>query len=599
MPKLKRATWECGLLVALGLLVMRYFWGANPLGVMHDDTCYMLTALGWLGEMSMDEAPGRAIGPSLMVLPYLAIFPEATESARWVPTVLSLISLLLVYAQASRMLGAQLALPLTLGVLLSPAFLTSSCNVMGEPLLNFLIWISLLLTEQLDSHWKRVGLALCLLGAIFSRSEGIALSVAALVTLALPRVKRQPKLLIPIGVLGVAALGWFMADSGLRVHLAAIKLIYSRIGSPWDYTVGWWSIYFQIVGGKYLLATGATGFSQFVGAAITLVAVVGWFRLPNQGSALFLKALIATLMAALFLWPYPGERYFLAVWPILLILSTLALPEKFRPFWCWGLIAVLALLALPRLHSAMNWQQKGLEHKERTFQWLGENTPQEARLLVEFPCRYHLLTRREPLPFNDQAGFADLIQHAAEQDEFYVVVENNALLRDVTGKQYFVGLPRMVPWLELYPGAELVHTNQAPERREADLIFRVQGDPRLKPVMADFTRALEVWEKNPEEAEALLRKAREESPQLLSFVDSNLATLLLQTGRGEEAKDLLGGVLSTYPCDLNSLLNLASYEAQQGDHDRARALLQAGIKLGRQWGERSVTQAMEQLLNQI
>lgn len=579
--------WQRVFLIVFGSALMFHFWGAQPFGTLHDDTCYISTALGWLGEL--DAPPrGRALGASIMMVPYLVVSPDWMGAARVTPTLLSLLFLLLFHSFVARFAGAKLALPLSLAVLVSPGFLLSACNVMGEPILNLAIWCAVISWGRLSSRPAQVLLVGALIAAALSRSEGVVLTAAALLTLALPRVRRHPKTLAWLAGTGLLGLLWAASNEGIRVQLLGIARGISGTGSPFDYFASWADSFLRIIGERFLLSPGP-GF--WGGLLFCCLALVGWARLPNHGASLFLKIFVPLMGAALFLWPYPDTRYFLSLWPILVLLSARALPAKVQVAWAWGLVAVVTVVALPNLQRALPQQELRAAAKAKTFEWLSTQTDPSARLVSEFSCRYLLMTRRKNLKFSDLHGFPQLAQYAADHPHCFVVVENNPLLKNVQGNQYFTGLPRLYPWLEASPLATKVFSNGQ------DVIFQLKATPGLADSLREYWAVREQDLSQPEQLELAivsLEKARQRTPGL-PFLESHLAVLLLSQGRADEGVTLLEGVLRQYPFDLSSIYSLALADLSSGREDRGLKLIEEGIRTGKQFGERELTAKLEAL----
>lgn len=578
-------------LIGLGLILA--FWSFKPFGVLHDDAHYVRNALGWLGVVPPAPYRAHSVGPSVAVLPYLALAGTDLQWIRLVPTAFSVAWVVLFSICAARVVDRRVAWLLALCVFASPGFLLNAPNVMGEPILSFWIWSAVALAGLPASRGRDIAWWVCGVSACFTRSEGVALPFALAVWHILEGRRKQAMLYLGAVGLGLALINAVFIERGPKYHQLELTAYFKALPALETYPTLWLSKTVSVLGSTYLAGNSPDAPRKIVSTAAAVLLLVlslpGWWRLRENTSARLVQVLAPCLLAGVFAWPWVQPRHLLALWPVLLLCAALAMPARGR-IPCLAVLAVtLLVVAIPNLDQGRRSRQELNAGFLQTIDFLRNSTPRDATLLSNLDATYSLLTGRRVEIFNAEASYPELLLALHQKGQVYLVFEQvNATLKDVRGINNSTGGQQLREWLSHSPYLSAVCTNAA------QTVYLFEPQP-------GYEQAYQKWVESHaaglslKERRALLESSLKLCPDL-PFVNTALAQIDAEEGRLEPARSRLEIVVKRYPFDLSSLYTLVQVTHQLGENERAAQFATYGQELSVAQGDRAMSQFFQRYM---
>ncbi len=469
-------------LTGLALLAAALWAARIPIGTFQDDTGYVLGARRILQTgrlLATYEGDGASAayfpGFSLLLIP-LCYAP------RWALQAYSLLytlaTVVLVVLVARRRLPLPAAVLVGASYVLTPIGLVLGTTTMSEVPFAFLFLLCLWWGER-KPRWLWLGM---LVGLTFlTRLPGLALLPA----LALGRTRKE----LALFTLGTWAGGiYVLAFIGLRNSAGQYVLQAANFYEANSILRQQWRFW---TGLPHQLATDFLG-SDFLTPLAVLILLLALTNVRKEP----LSLAVVGYLALCSLWPLTEGRFWLPVWPLILLLAVQRLP---RPAW---ILAGLLLLPLPRELALLHPDRAAWTERRAAYRWLRESTEPGAMVAGAPTCNleyYSQRTARTPGKFQVWSNYLAI---AAAQGADYLMVEDGPqtitappdLTRDAAGSRL---LERVYasPHIQIY--------RIRPEARRLELAVRVFEEARYgetDPVrqQALYRRAVQIGVDFPE-----------------------------------------------------------------------------------------------------
>jgi hypothetical protein len=429
-----------GLAVALSILVGLYVLAllAPAAGLYHDDAIYVVTAkamaegqgyrvISLPGEIAQTKYP--FVFPIMLSVLWKLYpdFPANVTVLKLVPFGASIAWLFLVFALLKRESGrTHLALILAILTALSPWVLFFSSALLTETLFAALTWAALLSWHRYEALRREPWLivAALLSGAAFmTRTVGLSLILAGVLILVWRRELAATTRFVAYCLLAAAPwLMWLV----LKADTAAGDTAYYTAANygAWNLLAGFtWAEKFQIFGWNVVqfLAAIPILLGVLSGTLRVLLLPLGTLMLLGLGLRFRQRVRVTDLFAATYvgivlLWAWPPTRFWLPVYPLLLLYAWEGLRRALRSRnmrWARHLrlsaalatiLLVVASLAAFRTARLIIRTQTVCPEEGCTgswwqyqwaFDWLRSNTPPDAVLTGNLDPTLYLYTGRK------------------------------------------------------------------------------------------------------------------------------------------------------------------------------------------------------------
>lgn len=574
MPRRLWVFWGVALMLLAGALwASRTFY---QFGGFNDDACYVVGARNLLHSgrlLTNYEQDGGAAaylpGYSLLLLPLLAVGLVQYPFLQLYSLLFTLAGATFTMLLARRRLATLPAMLLGLSYVLTPTGLSMGTTVMSDIPFACLFMAALWLGGRPAPRWTMVGLLVSLVVVI--RLPGLALVGAFGLALLLRRAWKELALLA-LGLVpgGMYTLASALLKSGAGQYATQVSDIYSQ-RSVFAQELIYWSHLPGHLGREYL----GGPFSPLVLLLFGLALVgIGKRRAAPETWAFLI------FLGFCSVWPYLEPRYWLPLWPLLLLLSLEAVPLRFQP-WLLGLLLVLPLPAeVGRLQVGAR-QQVVWDQRRTAYAWIRQHTEPDAVLGGVMTCCLEYYTERKVRAPGKSPFFSFFLAGAVSQGADYLVLEPDDTLMSMEGVKYTQTPPHAAAWADSCPLLERVY--ESPQVR----VYRIQPVAwRLEPAVLLFLGA--------QEQESRLARSLQLCPDLTAARFKLALMKLADPGGREEGLALLREEVEQYPVDLQAALVLAGALRDQGQPEQAAEVARRALETARQLGE--PTAPLEQFL---
>jgi len=480
-----------------------------PVGVTNDDGMYVILAKSlatghgyrWLNLPGTPAATHFPPGyPAVLALLWLLVpaFPTNVILFKLANALFMAVAAAATFSLARQRLAMSdaAAAALTLGATLGIPMLTLSTIVMSEALFLALLVPTLLLAERVcDERGKlRDVLVLAVLAgaATFVRTHGIALVAAIMLVLALRR--RWYEALIVAGIALTMLAPW---QIWVSIHSSAVP---AAMRGNYESYGAWLAAGFRVDGMALVGRTVARTTTELASMLATLVApsMPGLVRLAGLGALLaslvvgarelwrrapVTAGFLGFYLLIVVLWPFSPTRFVWGVWPLVLLLPTLAARRAltWRPVAPAtrairvGALACCALLAC----GYATYNVRGYRHQwwssiprsvsasgRELMLWIGNHAPSDAVIATEVESAVYLYTGRMTVPvstFTVQEYFtprtprenAAAIREIVERYRPRAVVVTSIRMRDAV-RELALATPPALAVVDTFPAGGVV-----------------------------------------------------------------------------------------------------------------------------------------------
>jgi hypothetical protein len=320
-------------------------------------------------------------------------------------------------------------------------------------------------------------------------------------------------------------------------------------------------------------------------------AVVRWSAAPR----LYILFLVLFLGAHL-AWPYPEPRYFLAVWPLLLMLACRGLPDLWQILPPTLILASLAL-STPRLLQVVSEHRLVGSLMFRSCQWVSTNVPAGDVIATPVAYRMVLLTGHPSIAQQGANTWGEFMASVVARGASWVHFEYASTSRvDITGDTMLHQPPGLDQWMARSSWVQVgvVGPNLTGNDHPFDAVYRVVVDPgTYVAAWSHFLRSGAATSDTDKEAE--LRAALHLLPDFPDARD-RLAVILLVRSKTPppEALQILQDEVRAYPVDVRAGLMLSMALRAAGRAAEAQSVWDRTRAEADRIGDTAIQQQMSQ-----
>ena len=527
----------------VGVSLFLGWWSARllPVGTLNDDAAYYLMACEYAGLLDGPTVVGQLrgaypFGYSVILAPFCWVFGGSVTLLRVFHLLVCVGICGLVTGIARRFVSPPVALGVGFLYLLHYQSVIISQGFYSETPLNAILFGALLWepVARKASLKQRLALGFMLGFGVHIRFPAILLVAAIAIAWLLEKNYRETvEFLLGAGLVvgaGRAYSAWSEFRASLRIE--QVKTFYQET-SLWEAQYHFW-LGFLEMGGNFL---SAPAFRWVFGAAFLVAAMVGAFRQGVRGP------LGATILFIVFyvglhsVWPYRFDRYFLVLWPLMVLFILTLLNPKAQQI-CIGCILVWSMgITSYRVATARPFTNFD------GYRWLAENAPKNARVLDPMHNTARYYTRLEAYPPVDTTAIPYyLLQASFHQAEFLVMRNRLVMQATYTGRSPLEGHHRLLAFLNRSTLVKRIYADQTV------VIFRIEVDALV------FIRAYQAYQRASQAfAESDYERSKELLDKVLSLVgdfpeaEELLAGNYMQLKQPQKAIETLQGVSERYP----------------------------------------------------
>jgi tetratricopeptide (TPR) repeat protein len=588
-------------------------------GMIGDDAHYYLGAVSLASSGSYrnlshpQQIPERHFLPgySLILTPFLMIFPESPATARWLNGALTAVALALMAMLALELLPWTWATIACAWMLFQPITGFMSTAMLSEiPYLclslGLLLWLIARYAPrerdpaQDESGWRLAALAAVLLALCCIRPVGFSLLVATGIWLWLLGRRREAWVVAATGLLVVGGyLAWarsgggesgaalytseftnfagFMTDGWAWFHAVAKKLLYYGVEGtglfvPWAALHRWgW--------------TGNLAGLLLAGLPLSALVWGSYSALRDRASLLVLYGVAH--FGVLLLWPTASIRYLWPLAPVALVLVAMGC-ERFartRP----RLAPVLAVWALLVVGVGAAGQLALIEGRRpmvlgsiptESFQWIRDTLEPDAVVAAELPARLTLYTGHASAALGNYDRPDTLMRDLLAQDARYVLLlERQGVQLNVGGPAEEVAHAERARTTALLRDSSLwtpIYANES----EGTMVLQLDDAPgRFGDAYSAFEAAQRALQQGEHEgARSSLESALALDPRL-GFARFSLAALLIEDDEPERALEMLASTRHDWPSYPLARFHYGKLLLARGETELAREELSAAMAL--------------------
>lgn len=550
---MSRQLWAVWAVVLV--LLAAALWSARiyyQFGGFNDDACYVVGAQQimhsgrLLATYEENGAPAAYFpGFSLLLVPLLLATREY-----WVFQAYSLLWTLVgatcTMLLARRWMAAAPSMVLGAIYALTPAGLCCGTSVMSDVPFSALFVLTLWLGTGEKPRWAWMGLLVSLVVVI--RLPGVALAGAFGLPLLLGKQWRNLAV-FSLGCVpgGLYTLATVLLKTGAGNYASQTESHYeqtSLLAEVWAF----WGQLPGYLGREYL--GGAFAPLAIVLLLLAIPAVIRRWKHPVTLAWLAYLSFCSV-------WPFSEPRYWLAEWPLLLLLVAERLP---RPEFVLAILLALPIPAdLERIRIGSRNQQFW-DQRRVAYAWIREHIPPDAVLGGVMTCSLEYYTGRKVRPPGKSEYWSVYLAGAVSQGATYLVIEPDDTVIKLTGQKSTFVPPHLAEWAEQSSLVRHVYSNNLVR------VYQIEPEARrLEEAMRLFPAALTAPDRK------LLLKVLQLCPD---FPDARKAY-------GDE---WLEREVKQYPVDLQAAFMLAQ-KLQPTDPARARQIAERAQETARALGE--------------
>lgn len=573
-------------LFCLAGLLMRY----SPLGIFNDDACYLLNARRMTKTWEIVRRPFPFLpGYSMLLAFWLRILPASWGCLplRWIGVVFMFASVVPLGLLAMRRLHAPGTGLLLLTFLLAPPTMIYASTVMADVPFTFLALFTLWVSSEIEAlrgprAWK-VGLLVGGLAgfSMMVRGNGVALTAALVLGFSLCRRWNVCGAIVA-GTLAVQ-IPWqyfcILDKTAASPYSALLWDSATRLSAlpSWVVQSAWRN--FEVVA-RFFIWPGLVGHGLL--SILSVLAALGTFRCwKRDGPSAWLLFVPLSIVLQIG-WPFADDRYYLAVWPLLLLLALQASP-RIPP----ALVLIPLLVAsLAGLRQAAVAASTAPDESERwaTYLWVDSHAPTDQSVMAIYAGRVVLIANRPHRVLETAIEPSQLIANMSRRDASYLILENlHELQADPTGHKWISMPPRIDLWLDRSSLMEKKFST----RWDAVYHRKVDAHAFLDAwtLYYDAVRLSqgESWQTNrpriQKKLEACL-KLQDDIPEARNL----LAVLLLEKGDVDAGLRWLRREVRQYPVDVVAAMNLGQALCSQRRCEEGRAVLHDALMRARSFG---------------
>lgn len=440
------------VLIVIGAVLGLTRFNSLQVGASYDDAHYIILAeslaSGQGYQLINFPRPQieRAFPPGwpLLLAPLTSLFPGDYSVLKFFSLLLSLASIALTYQLFSKRLASPYLEILTGLVALNPLLVGTSVTVMSESAYLFFSLLALVLFDKWNTKDKAYRLMASIAVIVFYtqliRTIGISLFIALVIHLLFTRRFRETGIMIGVFVAGTLLQGWLSGElisSGYRSQVFNSSVV-EKLGQMGSNALGYFN---ETLAGSLIpvFASTLTSFLsnfklEFIPALLNLLilALIVLGAVRRKRIELPDVYLVVYLLGILAFWnPRVGSvkaRFLIPVIPLLYFyfLRGLAwaaekiIPNKtsFGASLAAGLIAA-TLLA----RSVQDWRNPVMNQMTDLSigaNWVAENAPQDAIVMVNEPVPSYPHVRRKTINFPKQGQ--DLKKYLDNQGIDYIII---------------------------------------------------------------------------------------------------------------------------------------------------------------------------------
>jgi len=533
------------------------------IGYTNDDAVYIQQAQECITTGRLTPRPSFLPGFSLIISPFLLLFPGNLEVLQWVSMGFMLSAGILFGMIARARSGVVGGFLVGMMSLYNPAALTVGPQILSDAAFTFLAALSFFLAEayalRRSERWITVAIVVTL--ACLVRVAGITIFVSLLLGILCQKRWKD---------------GMILAASFATLFLIFCRGYYTAYlatpaSNPQSLLLPWVSAFPELLWRNFLGIPSTSGWAILV--LIAILAIAGMYRqwrIRGLSWIFFFPPLYFLLQL---LWPYIEARYFLPWWPIILLLAIVGLPPSLR-----NSPLILFPVLLPLMAGNLNaldccrTEAPFVQRTFITYNWIRDTLKPPIRIMCLFDSKMKLLTGHTALPMKllyEQPS--ELLVMACRNNAGYIVVQKYLPIPvNVAGHR--PAPSRMDLWLDSSQLVEWVFGTNL------EAVYRLKVDPALYiHAYSLYYNGSQMWNRGDS---AGAKKAFGESLELVpDFPEAaiSLATILLEEGNKKEGIAMLQEVVSRYPVSTDATINLSRALLLNGEKSRSFMLLHQAL----------------------
>ena len=422
--KMKRSNiFLLAIILASAILALLRF-NSLQIGTSYDDAKYIILAESLASGQGYElvNFPRPQIernfppGWPLMLAPFTLVFPKNYDALKVVSLALWLVSIFLLYKLFSKRLGSPYLEILTAFVALNPFLIGTSVTTMSESAYLFFSSLALLSFDKTDG--KKLGwLILVTVLAFYTqqvRTIGISLTISLLVVLLLSRRFREVGVTACLFLIGFLLQSWINLRNGGTVFSSGYEAqvlsgsVMEKAGQVWANASGY---YDQVFAGVLIPIFGTRLDGTFgwlfilLNVGILLLLALGIFTLQPKLEWMHVYFVVYMAGILAFWNPQVGSvkaRFLIPILPFVYFyflsgIKKLAMSNRRIET---GLAFAIALLLIARnLQEWRNPVREQMTDLSIGANWIAENTPTDAIVMVNEPVPAYVHVKRQTINF--------------------------------------------------------------------------------------------------------------------------------------------------------------------------------------------------------